>query len=172
MAEKDKIFSGKTKYTGIWKFDETYRFVYDWFIDKGYKIKEKGYSEKVKPDGKEIEIKWEAKKKISDYFRFVIKTDWLILKMVEVEADREGKKVKMNKGYIELKFTAILEKDYEHRWENTAFLKFLRGVYDRYIIKGRIDDYEDKILDEVDEVIAQSKSFLTIEGKQPPRGEY
>lgn len=169
MAEKDQIFSGKTKYTGIWDFKETYRFVYDWFIDKGYKIKEKGYSEKIKPDGKEIEIKWEAKRKISDYFRFVIKADWLILKMVEVEVEKEGKKIKMNKGYIELKFTAILEKDYEHRWENNAFIKFLRGVYDRYIIRGRIDKYEDEILDEVDEVIAQSKSFLTIEGRQPPR---
>jgi len=170
MAEKDQIFSSKTKYTGIWKFEETYRFVYDWFLDKGYKIIEKGYTEKIKPDGKEIEIKWEAKKKISDYFKFVIKADWLILKMVEVEAEKDGKKIKMNKGYIEIKFSAILVKDYEHRWENNAFIKFLRGVYDRYLIKGRIDKYEDRLLEEVDEVIAQTKSFLTIEGKQPMRG--
>ncbi len=169
MAEKDKIFSGKTKYTGIWDFKQTYNFLYEWFTDKGYKIKEKGYSEKIKADGKEIEIHWEAKRKISDYFRFVIKADWLILGMTETEVQKEGVKMKMNKGYLEIKFSAILEKDYEHRWENTAFIKFLRGLYDRYIIKGRITDYEDKILEEVDEVIAQMKSFVTIEGKQPPR---
>lgn len=169
MAEKDEIFSGKTKYTGIWDFKETYRFLYDWFLDKGYNLKEKGYTEKIKPDGKEIEIKWEAKRKISDYFRFTIKTNWRILRMTEAEVQREGVRVKMNKGYIELKFTAILEKDYEHRWENNAFIKFLRGAYDRYIIKGRIDSYEDKLLADTDEVIAQVKSFLTIEGRQPER---
>jgi len=169
MAEKDQIFSEKVKYTGIWDFKEVYRFLYDWFVDQGYKILEKGYSEKIKPDGKEIEIKWEAKRKISDYFRFLIKADWRILGMTEVEVQKEGAKVKMNKGYIEIKFTAILEKDYEHRWENTAFVKFLRGVYDRYLIRGRIDSYEDKLLGEADEVIAQTKSFLTIEGQQPPR---
>lgn len=169
MAEKDQIFSGKTKYTGIWDFKETYRFVYDWFIDKGYKLVEKGYSEKIKPDGKEIEIKWEAKRKISDYFRFMIKADWRILGMTSVEVQKGGAKVKMNKGYIEIKFSAILVKDYEHRWENNAFIKFLRGAYDRYIIKSRISDYEDRLLAEVDEVIAQTKSFLTIEGRQPER---
>ena len=169
MAEKDQIFSGKMKYTGIWDFKETYRFIYSWFIDKGYKILEKGYTEKIKADGKEIEVHWEAKRKISDYFRFVIKADWLILGMTDTEVQKESVKMKMNKGYIEIKFTAILEKDYEHRWENSGFLKFLRGVYDRYIVKSRIDYYEDKLLQETDEVIAQTKSFLAIEGKQPER---
>lgn len=166
MAEKDQIFAEKMKYTGIWNFGEVYRFLYDWFTDKDYKVVEKSYTEKIKPDGKEIEIKWEAKRKISDYFRFVIKANWLILGMNEIEVQKEGAKVKMNKGYIEIKFTAVLEKDYEHRWENNAFIKFLRGVYDRYIIKGRIDDYEDRLLEEVDEVIAQAKAFLTISGKK------
>lgn len=166
MAEKDQIFAEKVKYTGLWKFGDVYRFLWDWFIDSGYNAKETGYSEKIKPDGKEIEVKWEAKKKISDYFRFVIKADWRILGMTEAEVQKEGMKVKMNKGYIEIKFSAILEKDYEHRWEDNAFIKFLRGVYNRYIIKGRIDDYEDRIREETEEVIAQMKSFLAIEGKK------
>lgn len=169
MVEKDKVYAEKMKYTGIWDFKETYRFLYDWFIDKGYKLVEKSYTEKIKPDGKEIEIKWESKRKISDYFRFVIQANWRILGMTETEVQKEGVKIKMNKGYIEIKFIAILEKDYEHRWENNAFIKFLRGVYDRYIIRGRIEKYEDKILEEVDEAIAQTKSFLTIEGKAPER---
>jgi len=169
MAEKDKIFSTKVKYTGIWDFKQIYRFLYDWFVDQGYKIVEKGYTEKIKADGKEIEVHWEAKRKISDYFQFLIKSDWMILGMSETEVQKEGVKMKMNKGYIEIKFTAVLVKDYEHRWENTAFLKFLRGVYDRYIIKSRVEGYEDKLLAEVDEVVAQAKSYLAIEGKQPPR---
>lgn len=169
MAEKDKVFSTKLKYTGIWDFKQVYRFVYDWLSDSGYSLKETNYSEKIKPDGKEIEIRWEAKRKISDYFQFLITIDWLILGMTETEVQKEGAKMKMNKGYLEIKFSAVLVKDYEHRWENTALIKFLRGVYDRYIIKGRVEGYEDKLMGEIDELIAQTKAFLAIEGKHPSR---
>ncbi len=165
MVEKDKIYSGKLKHTGIWDFKETYRFIYDWLVDNDYLITEKSYNEKITPGGKDIEIAWEARRKISDYFRFVLKVNWRILGMSDVEVQKNGAKIKTNKGYIEIKFAAVLEKDYEHRWENSGFMKFLRGVYDRYIIVGRIDNYEDKLFGEVDELIAQTKSWLALEGK-------
>lgn len=166
MAEKDKIFSGKVKYTGIWSFKDVYRYVYDWFIDNDYDLSETLYSEKIKPEGKEVEVKWEAERKISDYFKFQIKAEWRIVGMTEVEVQKEGVRIKMNKGNLEIKFSATLIKDYESRWEDTAFLKFLRGVYDRYLIRGRITQYETKLFGEVDEVIAETKSFLAIEGKK------
>jgi len=165
MVEKDQVYSQKVKHTGIWDFKETYRYLYDWLIDNDYLVTERSYNEKITPTGKEIEIAWEAKRKISDYFRFVLKLHWRILGMTDVEVKKGDAKVKMNKGYIEIKFTAVLEKDYEHRWENSSILKFLRGVYDRYIIRGRIEDYETKLFSEVDELIAQTKSWLALEGK-------
>ena len=164
MVEKDNVFSGKVKHTGIFEFKELYRFCYTWLVDQGYFLVEKSYSEKIQATGKEIEIKWEAYRKISDYFRFVLKVDWRILGMTAVEVEENGKKLKMNKGNTELKVSAVLEKDYEHRWENNAFSKFLRGMYDKYIIRGRIDQYEEKIFSEADEFITQAKSFLAIEG--------
>ena len=72
----------------------------------------------------------------------------------------------MNKGQVEVKITAYLEKDYEHRWETTSISKFLRGLYDRYIIRNRIESYEEKIIEEVDELVAQIKAFLELEGKK------
>jgi len=65
---------------------------------------------------------------------------------------------------IEIKVTGFLEKDYEHRWETTASAKFMRGIYDRYIIRSRIESYEYKIVEEVDELVAQAKSYLEVEG--------
>ena len=166
MSEKDVIFSGKIRHVGIFDFKETYRFIYDWLVDKEYRVEEKKYSEKITPGGKEIEIEWNCSRKVSDYFRFIIKVSWRIVGMKNVEVQKDGAKVGMNKGDIEIKFSAILEKDYEHRWENSGFLKFLRGVYDRYIIKGRIENYEDKISNDVDELIAQAKSWFALEGKK------
>jgi len=166
MAEKDKVFSGKFKQKAIFNFKDFYSFTYDWLVGEGYKVTEKVYSEEIAGDSKKVEIEWEAKKKISDYFRFVIKARWMVLGLKNIEVQREGKKLKMNSGQVEIKLSAILEKDYENRWEDHPFWKFLRGIYDRYIIRSRIDQYEDKLKEEVEEFIAQSKAFLVIEGKR------
>lgn len=166
MVEKDKVFEGKIKHTGIFDFKELYRFTYSWLVDENYFVTEKSYNEKITPTGKEIEIEWNAAKKISDYFKFALKVTWRVRDMVSVEVEENGKKLKMDKAMLEIKVSAVLEKDYEHRWENNAFTKFLRGLYDRYIIRGRIEQYETKIFSEADEFIAQIKSFLAILGKR------
>ncbi|MEM2956432.1 MAG: hypothetical protein QW041_02585 [Candidatus Pacearchaeota archaeon] len=166
MAEKDKIAESKIKHDGIFDFKDTYRFLFTLATDLEYEVEERVYSEKNSTKGKEIEIEWVAKRKISDYFRFIIKMHWLILGMNDVEVIKEGIKVKTNKGSLEIKFSAYLEKDYENRWEATAFLKFLRGLYDNYIIRGRISDYEDKLVEEMNEMTEQLKAFLVLEAKK------
>lgn len=164
--EKDYVFSGKVKPKGIFDFPELYRFCYTWLVDKDYWVVEDSYSEKIAPNGKEVEIEWTAKKKVTDYFAFNLKLMWRIVAMTDVEVEKEGKKMKMNKGIQDMKVSAILVKDYENNWEKNAFLKFLRGVYDRYIIRSRIEQFEDKIHAEADEFLAQVKAFLALEGKR------
>ena len=166
MAEKDKISETKVKHEGLFDFKETYRFLYTLLTDMEYTVEEKGYVEKVKPTGKEVEISWDVERKISDYFKYKMSVRWLILGMTSKEVVKEGMKTKMNKGVLEIKFACFLEKDYENRWETTAFLKFLRGIYDNYVIRGRIDDYEDKVFSEMTEVAEQLKAFLALEAKR------
>ena len=167
MVEKDKLFASKIKHKGIFDFTSTYKVLYEWLVDEGYDVNEKAYKENIGAGGaKEIEIEWIALRKISDYFRFVLKIQFHVLGMTDVEVEIDGVKQKMNKGQFELKVTSTLEKDYENRWENKAGFKFLRTLYDRYLISGRIEDYEGKLLAEMDEFIAQVKAFLALIGKR------
>lgn len=166
MAEKDTIFKGKIKQSGIFDFKDLYSFLYDWLKGEGYGVSEKAYGEEVTGDSKKIDISWQAKKKISDYFKFVIKVDWKIIGMKKIKVKKENKEVNMNSGQIEIKFAAILVKDYEHKWEDAPIWKFTRGVYDKYIIKSRIGGYEDKLMGELDELIGQAKAFLALEAKR------
>lgn len=166
MVEIDTVYSGKVKHSGIFSFSELYEFLYDWVNDEGYKVKEKKYSEKILGDIKTVEIEWSVEKKISDYFKFQIKMQWLITGLKKIEVKKEDKKVTMNSGTVEIKFKAILQKDYEARWENNPFWKFWRGVYDKYIIRSRIDEYEDKIEEELLDLIAQTKAFLALEARR------
>jgi hypothetical protein len=165
MAEKDTVFKEKLKESGIFDFKELYNFLYDWLNEQEYLVVEKKYSEKIVGDAKEIEVKWEASKKVSDYFKFMIKVDWMITGMKKVKVKRDNKEIDMNSGAVELNFKAILIKDYESRWEDHPFWKFLRGVYDRYIVRSRIDEYEGKIMQETEEAISQCKSFLAVEAQ-------
>lgn len=166
MAELSPVYEGKVVHSGIFSFKDIYNFLYDWFTSYQYAVIEKKYSEKIKAEGKDIEIEWLCLRKISDYFRFRIKVGIRIIGLVAVEATREGIKVKRDKGEIEVKISSYLERDYEHRWESNPITKFMRGLYDKYIIKTRIESYEDALGSEVDEAIAQVKSFLALEGKR------
>ena len=172
MAEKDTQFSGKIKQKGIFDFKGFYNFAYGLLRTEGYRIQEKNYTETVYGDTKKTEIRWIALKKVSDYFRYMIQVDWLVLNMKNVEVQREGKKVKMNSGEPELRIKGILIKDYEHKWEDIPFFKLLRGIYDRYIIRSRVEKYEDNVLDETEDFVAQCKAYLAVEGKEASKEEY
>lgn len=167
MSEQSKLISTKVKSKGIFNFKEAYSTLYDWLVDEGYSIEEKTYKEAIGPGGtREIEIEWKATKEVSDYFQFVIKLNWNILGMTDIDVQIDGKKQKMNKGLFEIKIATVLEKDYESRWEGSPFMKFIRTVYDRYLIPSRVEEYEGKLISEADELIAQTKAFLSLQGKR------
>jgi len=136
--------------------------LYNWLKDAGYNLKEYNYKEKLSSGGKEIIIGWEANKKITDYFLYRIELDWHILTMKDAEVEIDGKKVKTNKGELEIVFKGTIVKDYEKRWEDKPIHKFLRGIYENYIIRTTIDEYEDDIEDQTKELISDLKSFLRI----------
>ncbi len=166
MSEKSKVAEEKIKYDGIFDFKETYSFIYTILSDWEYSIAEKEYSEKAKGDSKEIEIKWEASRKVTDYFKYQMKVEWRILGMKDVEVVKDGKKSKKNSGTLEIKFVSVLIKDYQDKWSDTPFLKFLRGVYDKFVISDAIGEQEGKLEGEMSEAVNQTKAFLVLESRK------
>src|SRR3989344_4375091 len=165
MAEKDKVLTEKIKRVGIFNYKDTYQFVYNWLNEEGYGVEEKKYVEEIQGDAKKIEIIWTAGKKVSDYFKNELKLSWSILGMKNVEVEKDGKRIKMNDGSFEIKISGTLVKDYQSTWKKNPTSKFLRGVYDKFIIEGRIEQYQDKVAGNVHDLINDLKSFLTIEAK-------
>lgn len=167
MAEKDEIFSSKIQDTGIFLFSDFYRFCYEWLVDEtDLKISENKYAEKLEGDSKKIDVEWTGKKKVTDYFQFEIKVSFKITKLTNVEINQGNAKIKTNKGKVEVKVKGILVKDYEGKFETNAFKKFLRSIYEKWIIKSRIDQMEDKIIENCDEFLSQAKAYLDLEGKK------
>lgn len=163
MAQKKQVYKQTFKHTGYWKYKEVYDMMFFWFRDHNYKLFEDLYNEKILSNGKEVIAKWRAERKITDYFKFQIVADWHILGMTDTEVEIDGKKVKTNKGEVEIIFKGSLIKDYEKRWEDNPLWKFLRGVYEKYVVRSTVDEYEDDIENDTKEVIAELKAFLKLE---------
>lgn len=167
MAEKDTIFSSKVKYNGIFNFADFYKFCYDWLTEETLLlISEDKYVEKLSGDSKNIDIEWSGKRKITDYFQFDAKVKFKILNLTKVEITEGGKKINTNKGSVEVSIKGILTRDYKGKFETNAFNKFLRSIYEKWIITGRIDQMEDKIIEDCDEFLGQAKAYLDLEGKR------
>jgi hypothetical protein len=167
MAEKDTIFSSKMKYNGIVEFSKFYKFCYDWLTEEvGLDVAEEKYVEKIDGNAKNIDIEWIGTRKMTDYFKFDVKVTFQILGLTQLEIVQEGKKVKANKGSVEIKIKGILVRDYQGKFEVNATRKFFRGVYEKWVIPSRIEEYENKIVGECDEFLSQAKAFLDIEGKR------
>lgn len=167
MPEKDTIFSTQTSYNGIFPFSEFYKFCYEWFKEsEGFKVVEKKYSEKLAGDSKNVDIEWECVKNVSDYFQEQIEIKFRIIGLTKVEViDKSGMKIKTNNGNVKLTVKGTMIKDYKGKFEESAFKKWMRGIYEKWIITARVGAIEDKITGDCNEFLAQAKAYLDLEGK-------
>lgn len=167
MAEKDKIFSSKVKYEGLMDFKEFYKFCYQWLSEEfALDVIENKYAEKISGDSKNIKVEWMGTRKVTDYFKFQIEVKFEVLNLTNVEITQDGKKIKMNKGSVEIKIAGTLVRDYEGKFEKTPTQKFMRAIYEKWVIYSRIKEYEGKLIEDCNEFLSQAKAFLDLEGKR------
>jgi hypothetical protein len=146
---------------GYWNYDSVYKFLFEWFIDEGYTLKENSYKEKLTPAGKEILISWTAEKKLTSYFKRTIDMDWHILTMKDAEIEVNGKKIKTNKGEIKIVFKSDLVIDYKNQWKKeNSFHKMLSKLYQKYILRPTIEEYAGGTEDETKKIIGILRNYL------------
>lgn len=162
MSQIEYVVKGlKVKQKTIFDMAELYKHMYRWFELYGYFVQEVEYQDSEEQNGKHLEIRWYAEKNVNDYVKYVITISFLVLGFEKIEIEREGGKVETNKGEIEIKFDAYLKKDYEDRWQGT-FTRFLRGIYDKYIIKNSLKDHIEEINIELYKLVDEVKNFLNM----------
>lgn len=168
MAEKEPIYSSTIKYGGIFSFKDFYKFCYEWLIEETGMdfVMENKYEEKIKGDEKEIVVEWEGQKKLTDYFRFDVKVKFEIKGLKNVEVMQEGVKIKTNSGSAKVSVKGSLVRDYENKFEGTHTKKFMRAVYEKWIITSRVKQFEDVVAEKCDEFLGQAKAYLDLEGRR------
>src|SRR3989338_8198428 len=122
MVEKEKVSGGNLVHAGLFDLKGTYFFFKRWLQDQQYSVFERKYSEKIRAEGKELEIQWEASREVSDYFKFI----WSITFFVVGLTKQEVHGSKLDKGEMSIRIEAFIEKDYESKWQSHPFVKFFR----------------------------------------------
>ena len=167
MAEKDTLFSSKIKYSGIFSFSDFYQFCYDWLTEEtGLIVIENKYAEKLSGTSKNIDVEWTGTREVTDYFKYEIKVAFKITALEKVEIKQDDVKVSTNKGSVEIKIKGTLIKDYKGKFEIDAFRKFLRSIYEKWVITSRIVHFEEKLNEDCNEFLNQAKAYLDLEGKK------
>lgn len=163
----EKIVIGKElkiKYNGIFDFSDLYRKMKFWLEWNGYgpeKGLERTYTERIKPNGKQIEIKWVAENDVSEYVSSFIEITFFIIGLESVEIEKEGKKIKTKKGDIEIRITGyvVLNKD-DVMGEDTSFKN---KIYKKFILKRNIDGYKIDAYDDLYGIHDEIKSYLNLQ---------
>lgn len=166
MAEKFILIKEVLEHTGIYGFSEMYEYLYRWFKEESYGVIEEKYNEKVSGTTRDISVEWKCGKTLSDYFKVEISVKMEAGGISDVEVEVDGKKKKMNKGRLRIELKGTLIRDPDSKWDASPFFRFLRDVYNKYVIPGRVDTMEDKVKDDIRDVKESLKSFLELQGRR------
>ena len=142
------------KFRDIFNLKEFYDALHEWFLEyewgsvesDGLTFEERDwwetlYLEKEGAGGdKEMWWWWRLQKLPTDnsYYKYHIDMDFHILYILPAEVVRDGKKLKVNKGEVEIKLWAYLEFDYNGLWSKHPILKMFNKVFPKRIFKNEI----------------------------------
>jgi hypothetical protein len=139
---------------------ELYRQMKIWLEDNGFAKEtnlEKRYVEMIKPQGKDIFIRWECLKEESDYFSYKLEIEFSFLATNDVEIQDGSSKKKLTQGTLEIRIVAYVE--YGKNWEN---LGFLTKIYHNIIAKSRLHDNAEYLYDKLYKFQKIIKNFIEL----------
>ncbi len=176
MAEmSNAIGAVSIKYLDVFNMKELYNYVRDWLIEKGYvtdgdsdKWMEEYYYENIsQTSGKEMVIYWRTSKgSDSPFVKYHLHIDFRVLAMKDVETTFKGKKVKAQKGEVEIIINGFMERDPEDSFGKSPFSKskLLSGAaldfFKKRIYKSNLEEIKKEFIDDIKELQEKIKNFL------------
>jgi len=163
MVDVDTVIEKrKIVYEGLFSMTELYRLIDDYFGELAYDKAEKRMVESIREGGKYIEMHLEPYRKVTDYLQYRIHIKIIGEKVKEVEVEKDKRKIRLNKGKLQLIFDAYLDSDYEERWEDKPIYYFFRTLYNKFVMIPTISKNKDEVKKHCLDLMENIKSFLNL----------
>ncbi len=186
MGVVSQIPEFKVKYSDVFSLRNLYIMMHQLLLEEGWRgmdgdadhsdietlYSENIYQKGIHRGGKEMWIWWRAQKfwegKYSGYFKNFLDIDMHVVYSQDVEAIHQGKKIRAQKGEIEMFFRPKIESDYgEFKWANHWFLKHIQHLYEHRLIHGEIEKREKELWRDVYRIHAKVKDYLELRNFLP-----
>ena len=156
-------------YNGYFSMSLLYKLVRSWILENGYgpdKWMEELYLQREAPIGTEHWIFWRTSKKINSFITYKINVDFHTLGMNKSEMVNEGKKVKTDKGEVEVFFTPILTVDPDEKWKNAWWFKYpaVQQWWLKRFYRIEIDKHEELVIKDAYRLQGIIKQYLDLKG--------
>lgn len=163
----------KIDYKGAFEFNNLIRLITSFTKESGYDIKyDKDFEINTKT-GKQYDYQIYPWKKITDYTRYSFKIQISTVDMVKVDAERDGKKVKVDFGRLMVFIDAFYDLDYFDKWDAIPMFQFIRTLFNKFVYKIYTERFEQRLVydahllyDRIQKFLNMYKSFKVIT-KQP-----
>ena len=180
-AEKRKWAAKfRIKYRDVFHLKQFYKTMYEWLRDKEWKDLDENvpnhfetlYLERVDQyNNREYWIWWRLWKfpeeHSNTFFRYRLNIDIHCVYIQDVEIMHEGKKIRCNKGEIEIKILSFLEFDYTGAWSKNKMLAYFRELLQAHILHHTIDDTKKRLYRETYFLQGAIKKYLQLKGFLP-----
>ena len=147
--------------------------MHQWLIEHGWvdpetqtpDMHEVSYMEKIAPNGTKTHmIAWALEKvpEKSKFFKWTTKITITTSELATVEVMVQGRKVKANKGGVDIAIEAKLHVDYLALWANHPFLAMFKQVFEKKLYKAEIDRMKGELFGEMTDFQARIKQYLEL----------
>ena len=163
MAEIKILIDGKTvAYSGLFRMDELYGIMRRYFKERGYFLVETQNQEDVLESGKQVVLKLEPEKTLSDYAKSKLVTVVHVKGLQDRTVTVDGHKPKYQHGSVSVKVNALLITDHRSRWEGSGGAFLLRTIMNKFIKRDVIHTAEANTKKDANELLDEIRSYLNM----------
>lgn len=148
----------RVKYKDIFDLKEFYDALHEWLLEYGWGDNEENtehwethYGERIGQSGaKEMWIRWRVKKNAEGApLVYHLDFDFHCLGIINTEVVKEGRKIKTNKGEVDMDINAYIERTYEKGLQENSLLKQFLTLFNRRVYSGTLEQRKKELYQEV-----------------------
>lgn len=157
-----ETFHNRISKIGVIDFQGLHKLIVKWINENKYDFTLEQNQSKAKPQGNESKLVYVGEKKLDDYCEIKVSVEILAIQVRKTKLDGKD----LDSGNFEILTKGSIKLDYNERYKQTKFGKFLMYLYNNYFIRNKIFDYYmGKSYTEPMELHDKIKKFLDLYGK-------
>jgi hypothetical protein len=137
----------------VFNLDKLYKELYGWLSANEYDFDEVLHQQKKLEGGDELIISWEAEREVTDFIKYKIKVDFMLMEINPVSEN-------LVSGFAKITFTANLVLDYKEKWSSSKPKDFLFSLYTNVFFKETISKHKKKLTQEISDFHSAAKDIL------------